>query len=209
MIGHKQIRALILAAGLLGWSVVAPRMRGHPAPHALVGATLAAVTKAPLGLRPPASSRGLRLGSAVAAAVACVVAVATALTPVRAGMATRVVPDSAVRWLVLGIPLGTVWSEEAAYRAALGHLAADAFGPMGGRLLQSVTFGLSHVPDARASGLPVAPTVAVTSAAGWGFAWLYARSGSLIAPMLAHLAVNEVGAVAALTVQRIGSADGR
>jgi membrane protease YdiL (CAAX protease family) len=40
------------------------------------------------------------------------------------------------------------------------------------------------------------------------FGWLYERSGSLIAPMLAHLAINEAGAVAALAVQRIRSAHG-
>ena len=34
------------------------------------------------------------------------------------------------------IPLGTVWSEEAAYRGALGTVAARAFGLRAGRLLQ-------------------------------------------------------------------------
>jgi hypothetical protein len=33
------------------------------------------------------------------------------------------------------------------------------------------------------------------------FGRLYEHSGSLIAPMLAHLAVNEAGALAALAVQ--------
>ena len=47
-------------------------------------------------------------------------------------------------------------------------------------------------------------TVLVTGVAGWAFAWLYERSGSLLAPMLAHLAINEAGAVAALAVQRAG-----
>ena len=36
-------------------------------------------------------------------------------------------------------------------------------------------------------------TVLVTGVAGWLFGWLHARSGSLAAPMLAHLAVNEAG----------------
>jgi uncharacterized protein len=45
-------------------------------------------------------------------------------------------------------------------------------------------------------------TVLATGAAGWAFGWLYARSGSLAAPMLAHLAINEAGAAAALAVQR-------
>jgi len=40
--------------------------------------------------------------------------------------------------------------------------------------------------------------------AGWVFGWLAERSGSVLAPMLAHLAVNEAGAVAALAVQRRG-----
>jgi membrane protease YdiL (CAAX protease family) len=60
---------------------------------------------------------------------------------------------------------------------------------------------LSHIADARGTGEPVVPTVLVTGLAGWAFGWLYERSGSLTAPMLAHLAINEAGAVAALAVQ--------
>jgi membrane protease YdiL (CAAX protease family) len=66
----------------------------------------------------------------------------------------------------------------------------------------AAVFGLSHVPDARAAGEPVAGTVLVTGSAGWVFSWLLRKSGSLAAPMLAHLAVNEAGAIAALAVQR-------
>jgi len=49
----------------------------------------------------------------------------------------------------------------------------------------------------------VAGTVLVTGIAGWLFARLYERSGSLAAPMLAHLAINEAGAVATLVVQGV------
>jgi membrane protease YdiL (CAAX protease family) len=198
---------MLLAASLVAWSLVAPRLpsRWHPVPHALFGTLLAAITRAPLGLRPPAVSCGACWGIAVAAPVALGVAASTALPPVRDGMAARDLPASPLRWLTIGIPAGTVWSEETAYRAALGTAAADAFGATGGRLLQSAAFGLSHIADARSAGAPVAPTVLVTGAAGWLFAWLYERSGSVLAPMLAHLAVNEAGAVAALTVQRIRS----
>jgi membrane protease YdiL (CAAX protease family) len=125
---------------------------------------------------------------------------------VRGGMTDRDLPDAAAEWLLLGIPLGTVWSEETAFRAALGTVGAAAFGPTGGRLLQSAAFGLSHVVDARSTGEPVLPTVLVTGAAGWIFGWLYERSGSLLAPALTHLAVNEAGALAAMAVQHIGSA---
>jgi len=120
---------------------------------------------------------------------------------VRSGARRRTIPGSAAAWLLIRIPIGTVWSEEAAFRAALGTVAAQSFGPKWGRVLQAATFGLSHVADARGAGETVVGTVAVTGAAGWVFGWVYDRSGSLLAPMLAHLAVNETGAVAALTAQ--------
>jgi uncharacterized protein len=197
----KRIRALALAAALVGWSFVAPRVRWHPVPHAVLGSLLVVITRAPLGLRPSELWSGLRLGLAVAAPVAVGVAATTAAPPVRAAMVDSELPDAAGRWLLLRIPFGTVWSEEAAFRAALGTVAAAAFGPTVGRLLQSAAFGLSHIPDARSAGEPIVGTVLVTGAAGWLFAWLYERSGSLLAPMLVHLATNETGAVAALAVQ--------
>ncbi|MCV7083922.1 CPBP family intramembrane glutamic endopeptidase, partial [Mycolicibacterium insubricum] len=51
--------------------------------------------------------------------------------------------------------------------------------------------------------------VAVTGAAGWVFGWLADRSGSLLAPMLAHLAINESGALATLAVRRAYTAPTR
>ena len=200
----NRIRAAVLAAGLVSWSWIGPRVpaRIHPFLHAALGAGLAAAVRAPLGLRPPHLRAGLKVGLAAAAPVFAGVAASTAASPVRSAMAERELPESPLRWLAVRIPLGTVWSEEAAFRAALGTVAADAFGPAGGRLLQSLTFGLSHIADARSTGEPVLPTVLVTGAAGWFFALLRERSGSVAAPMLAHLAINEAGAIAALGVQR-------
>ncbi len=200
--------ALGLAVGLVAWSLVVPRLpsRWHPVPHAIVGAALAVLTRAPLGLRHPRA--GVRFGLGAALPVVLSVATGTLSPRVRDEMAERDLPEGVLSWLLLGIPLGTVWSEEAAYRGALGTVAADAFGPGAGRLVQAAAFGLSHIADARSTGEPVVPTVVVTGLAGWMFGWLYECSGSLIAPMLAHLALNEAGAVAALAVQRIRSAHG-
>lgn len=200
----KQFRALALAAVLVGWhGLIGPRIpsRFHPLVHAVLGAGLVAATGAPLGLRPPQLWAGLRIGSAVAAPVLLGVATSTASARVRSAMAGRDLPGRSSSWLLMRIPVGTVWSEEAAFRAALGTVAGEAFGSTGGRLLQSLAFGLSHIADARDTGESVPGTVLGTTLAGWLFALLRERSASLAAPMLAHLAINEAGAIAAIRVQ--------
>lgn len=201
----KVIRALALAGALVGWSFTAGidrPWRRHPVVQAAVGTALAVAARAPLGVRQPALGSGLRAGVVVAGAVGVGVAVSTTAPRVRAAMGQRELPARPARWLGVEIPLGTVWSEETAFRGALATLAADAFGPTGGRLLQSATFGLTHIPDALGTAEPTVGTVVATGLAGWVFALLGERSGSLLAPMLAHLAINEAGAVAALAVQR-------
>jgi membrane protease YdiL (CAAX protease family) len=160
------------------------------------------VTRAPLGLGPPRLWAGLRLGSAAGAVAAIAIAATTRVPQVRLSMSVRELPASIPCWLLLRIPIGTVWAEEAAFRAALATAGSAAFGRTGGQLLQAATFGLFHIADARATGEPLAGTVMVTGVAGWLFGWLTERSGSLAAPLLTHLAINEAGAVAALAVQR-------
>ena len=196
----RRLQALGLAVGLVAWSALPGRR--HPVTQATLAAALVAITKAPVGLRPPALWAGLRRGSAAASVVAVAVAASSAIPRVRTAMADRTPPAAPAAWLALRIPVGTVWSEEAAYRGALATLAADGFGLRTGRLVQAAAFGLSHIADARATGEPMIGTVVATGAAGWVFAWLAERSGSLVAPMLTHLAINEAGAVAALVVQR-------
>ena len=198
----SKFRAVGLAAALVGWSFAAPRVRWHPIPNASLGTGLVAITRSPLGLRPPALWSGLRYGLAAGAVAALGVAATTALPPARRAMAARDLPEHPVRWLLLDIPIGTVWPEEAAYRATLGTVAEAAFGPTPGRLLQAAAFGLWHIVDARVTGQPVIGTVLLTGVGGWVFGWLHARSGSLAAPMLVHLAINQAAGLAALGVQR-------
>lgn len=198
-------QALGLAAALVGWSFTAGLQhpwRRHPVVQAALGTALAAAARAPLGLSPPQARSGLRLGAATAGLIVAGVIAGSALPRVRAGMAGRELPQRPWHWLAVEIPLGTVWSEETAFRGALATLAAGGFGPTGGRLVQAVTFGLSHLPDARDTGESLLGTVAATGLAGWVFALLAERSGSVLAPMLAHLAINEAGALAALAIQR-------
>ncbi len=174
----------------------------HPLVKAGFGTAVAALTRTPTGLTGAELRSGIRVGVVAASIVAAGVAAGVALPAVRAGMVARILPQPAWKWLLVDIPIGTVWTEEALYRGAVATVATDVAGPALGRLLQAFIFGLSHIPDARGAGEPVLGTVLVTGTAGWVFGWLATRSGSLLAPALAHLAINEAGAVAALLVQR-------
>jgi membrane protease YdiL (CAAX protease family) len=175
---------------------------GGPVVRALIGTALAVAVRAPLGLCPPALWAGLRLGAAAAGVVAAGVAATTVVPRVRAAMNDRVLPAGPARWLTFDIPLGTVWTEETIFRGLLQTLAVRALGPSAGLVLQAAAFGLWHIPDARKTGEPILGTVLATGLAGWVFGWLAERSGSVLAPVLAHLAINEAGAAAALVVQR-------
>ncbi|UQX10694.1 Rv0804 family intramembrane glutamic endopeptidase [Candidatus Mycobacterium methanotrophicum] len=199
-----RVQALGLGAALVGWSFVGPRLpnRARSAAQAGLAGLLDLVAAAPLGLLPPRLWDGVRLGTAAGAAAATGVLAVTSVPAVRRSMAERKLPAAVSSWLAVQIPLGTVWAEEAAFRAALAAVAGRAYGASGGRLLQAVAFGLSHIVDARATGAPVLPTMLATGGAGWIFGWLADRSGSLSAPMLAHLAINESAAAAALIIQR-------
>ncbi|BBZ00052.1 hypothetical protein MFAL_35180 [Mycolicibacterium fallax] len=171
-----------------------------------VGTALALAAGTRPGLRGAPARAGARWGAAAAGAVALGVAAGTLLPAVRRGMAERTPPGDGWAWLAWQIPVGTVWAEEMFYRGAIATLARRALGAERGRLLQAALFGLAHAPGARRAGESVPGTVAVTGVAGWVFGLLAERSGSLLAPMLAHLAVNEAGALATLAVRRRAAA---
>lgn len=197
-------RAWVLAVALVTWPALLERFpqRWRPLVGAGVSTALAAVTGTPLGLRQPQLGAGVRLGGVVASAVAVAVGASPVLTPVRTSMRERDIGLHPAAWLGLHIPVGTVWSEELAFRGVLQPLAAEACGQRLGGVVQAVAFGLAHIRPARAAGDSVPATVLVTGLFGWLLGWLRERSGSVAAPILAHLALNEAGAVAALVVQR-------
>src|ERR1700757_1532621 len=86
--------ALSLAAALVGWSFVGPRLSStwRVVLQAGAGGLLALATRAPLGLCPPRLWAGMRLGSAAAAVAATAIAVTTPLPPIRRAMAGRELP---------------------------------------------------------------------------------------------------------------------
>ena len=152
------------------------------------------------GSAPARAVAGLRWGGAAGAAVALGVAAATAIPLVREAMAERTCPSTggagccfasrSARYGLRRRRTGRRWAQSPNRRSG-----RPAGGFCGGGV-RVMAHRRARTPDSRGSR-----TVLVTGAAGWIFAWLYARSGSLAAPMLAHLAVNEAAAIAALAVQ--------
>lgn len=106
------------------------------------------------------------------------------------------------------IPVGTVLLEEVAFRGVLPGLFMLRWGVLRGSLAASMCFGLWHVLPALtlnevnpvatrffgtgAGGIAIAVVFAVlsTAVAGLWFCWLRLRSGSVLTPMIGHLATN-------------------
>jgi membrane protease YdiL (CAAX protease family) len=107
------------------------------------------------------------------------------------------------------IPLGTALFEETIFRGVLLGVLMRATARRAAVITSAVLFGLWHVPaalsDAQGESAAatvgiLAGTIAVTTVAGVLFAWLRLRSGSLAAPVLAHIATNSVTYLAVVFV---------
>jgi uncharacterized protein len=225
--------ALASCAVLAAYNNVAATQPWHGRRYTLLnlGATGAALsagaasglTAADMGLARDRLLPGVRLGSLLAAATAggwLVLAASPATRPVLADQRVASLTGRQVAYQVLvRIPLGTVLWEETAFRGVL-QAALRRVMPGGAAVaVTSGVFGIWHIlPTAgalRANGLApgrrpavaaVTSGVAVTAAGGVLFSWLRARSGSLAAPVLLHLATNCGGALAAWAViRRAGS----
>ncbi|MFE9582511.1 CPBP family intramembrane glutamic endopeptidase [Nocardia sp. NPDC006044] len=155
------------------------------------------------------SAKGFRYGAVAASLVAAGYGAALAIPSVRSRLSEfgdRGPEVSPVEWIVVHIPVGTVYSEELIFRATLDPLLDNIFGTRAGAVLGALTFGLWHVRPARAAGDGVPVTVAVTAAGGVALGWLRRRTESATAPALLHLALNVGGAVAPRIARLFGPA---
>ena len=178
------------------------------------------MTTAELGLSRDTWRSGLRWGLLVFVIV-LVVVVAAAILPGTSDFLHDARADvSGPRLLVdvvVGIAIGTVIPEELLFRGVLLGAAMGRWGRWRGLAAASLVFGLWHVfPTLNTAGGNegfaaadsstlgrvglVAGAVLVTASAGAAFGWLRIRSGSLLAPMIAHLSTNGVALVVAWIV---------
>lgn len=166
-----------------------------------------------LGLGRAQVGSGVRLGVAAALVVGAVISIAVALPPTRSFFAASSIgADSTLQHALeplLVIPLGTVVFEEVIFRGVLLALLLRRCTTRGAVVASAVIFGCWHlVPaisaadgkQAAAAVGTIVGTLAVTTIAGLGFAWLRLRSGSLAAPILAHVATNSLAYTAATIV---------
>jgi membrane protease YdiL (CAAX protease family) len=186
---------------------------------ALAAAAASGLTATDLGLGREELGPGLRLGSAAAAATAggwVLIAALPATRPVLRDDRIACLSGREVAYQVLvRIPLGTVLWEETAFRGVL-QAALCRVMPAGAAVaVTNGVFGVWHIgPTAaalRINGLAGGPAkmlagvsagVAATAAGGVLLSWLRTRSGSLVAPILLHVATNSLGALAAWAVIR-------
>lgn len=167
------------------------------------------------------------LGYALVSVVVVVVAVAAgALLPVTRPMFLNnhyATLSGALIASMIIIPLHTVIPEELVFRGVLHGALNRVWGFRGVAVAGSLLFGLWHVATSLGlsssnlglsrllgggvTGMLAGVTLAVfaTGAAGFVFSWLRRRSGSLIAPIALHWALNGLGALAAALVWRLSA----
>jgi membrane protease YdiL (CAAX protease family) len=220
------LAALVLASGL---TTQRGPMRRWEIP-ANVGTAVAAVAVAraggaswgDLGLEPAAIPSGLREGASMLPGICTVVALGAALPATHAFFTDERVTTwsrgELTYHLVVRVPLATAAAEELLFRSALLGVELRRRPRRSALASTALAFGLWHVLPAlraheanpsgarladRVGGRPatVATTVAVTAAAGAGFAWLRLRSRSVVAPIVAHAAIN----AAALLATRVAA----
>jgi uncharacterized protein len=179
------------------------------------------VTWDEMGLGRGSLRAGAKFGLVVAGLVVLVVVVAAALPMTRQAFLDDRYDNGAAGALLLAlvlIPLRTVIPEEVAFRGVLLAVFRHHFSTRVSVLLSSLLFGLWHVTsslglasqnDAIAAplgagragqALGVVAAVLATTVAGVVLCWLRLRSGSLLAPIALHWAVNGTSVLAAAAV---------
>jgi uncharacterized protein len=208
-----------LLAGRLGTRTTSAAIRLGVAMAVLGTARRAGVSWAELGLGRDELRSGVRTGAAAAACVAGTVLAGVVVPGTRSlflderaavghrgGLAAR----------LASITFAAVPAEELTYRSALLGLWLGT-GRRRAVAWSSVLFGLSHVSPTLSTmsqtavgrhlaerplrqAAFVGGNIAVTGLAGVVLAWLRLRSGSILAPVLAHAALNDAALLAARAV---------
>lgn len=227
------IYEILVVAVLFGWNLLAnlvvPDLGALPVAVSgalvlLVLARRAGLEWAELGLSRQSARAGLRWGGFVFAVVALGIVVVALIPPLREFLGDDRFLDvdtgEALYETLLRIPFGTALGEELAFRGVLLGVLLAWYSPFRAAVYSSALFGLWHVlpgiealetttVDAVEAGVmmgavSVTAQVMVTAGVGMFFCWLRMRSGSIIAPVMAHWAINGWAYLAGWLIVRNG-----
>jgi uncharacterized protein len=191
----------LLAAYAIARTSVIPD-RAHFATNVAMMAVVVAIAVAArlsrdeVGLSPDAAPAGLRVGAIAIGVVGIIVTIAIVAAGSDSSFVRERASLSAGEMLFqafVEIPIATVAFEELAFRGVLAPLFHRMSSPLPAVAATAVLFGLWHVPsawDGLDSPLTLTGTLAVTIAAGVILQLMKDRTGSLLAPALAHWATN-------------------
>ena len=221
-LGVSATRRTLSPGGRLGVNLVA-------AAASTAAARAAGVEWSELGLTRAAVGPGLRWGAAAGALLAAGVLAAARVPRIGDHFTDERIGDHQPRRaafeLTVRIPLETALAEELIFRSALLGIARGSRSTPAAVATSSVMFGLWHVIptwtalDGSAVGAAagarrsarlgsVAAVVVATTGAGAAFALIRLRSGSVLAPVLAHASLNAASFVATRrTHQRLRNRD--
>ena len=172
---------------------------------------------ADLGLEPATLRKGLSWGLKVAAIVAVALAIAVAVPPLHPllddARVEGIGPGLLAYRALIRIPLGTALFEEFAFRGVLFGAWARITSPLRAAAGSSLVFGLWHVRptidvldanrlavSSAARVAALAAAVLLTATAGYLFCLMRIHSRSLLAPFIAHTAINSLAILAAFIV---------
>jgi membrane protease YdiL (CAAX protease family) len=117
-------------------------------------------------------------------------------------------PRRAAYEVLVRVPVGTALLEEILFRGAMTAIFSRRRRPVAAAAITSALFGLWHIPPALRGTFPdrgrgvrrleevavwVVGSVVTTATGGLFLSWLRRKSGSTVAPWLAHAAANGAG----------------
>jgi membrane protease YdiL (CAAX protease family) len=205
-----------------------PRGARLPAGLSVAGAAIATARRhdaswSDLGLATGDVRSGMRWGVGAASVIAASIGVATRWPSVRERFADRKVASHssarAAYEMIARIPIETALAEELLFRSAVLGIGLHRRSTATALLASSAMFGLWHIVptwvDLSASAVgaaagdvlvarigAIAGVVAVTATAGVAFGGLRLRSRSVLAPVMAHAALNTTSFAVARSVGR-------
>ena len=215
------VLALVVYANTIGNEVLSPPwyipFNAGILTAALVLAHTSGVTWTSMGMRADRVRQGLLVGGVIAAAiVVCVVVLAAVPWTAEALRDERIIERPfglALYHALIRVPLGTAVYEEVLFRGILFGMLARRTTPLAAAIWSSLVFGLWHVLptiDALATNpigdvldfgpIGVVAGVAGTFVAGLVFIWLRCYGGSIITPILVHIATNSTAILAGAVV---------